>query len=427
MRKMSSFNTAPSAPISPSTNAVAHHRVDSETGRLRQVIVHRPGVELSRVTPSTMDSLLYDDVPWVAKAQAEHDKFVRVLRGQGAEVLHLEELLAAALENPEARRYAMRHTFDRRSYGVGLAAALTEYAEDLDAPGLAGLLIGGLTKEELMSARGEAPSSLVLATQEAGHMTFACLPNHLFTRDSSAWIYDGVSVHALNRRARRRETVNMSVIYGWHPEFAGARRWSKGMDDAPAAIEGGDVFVLGNDAVLVGLSERTTPQGIERLAADLFATGQARTVVVLNVPKKRAFMHLDTVLTMVDPESFLIHPGIGQLESMVVTPAASGNVCVRSHAPEEMWRVMAAAMGRSSVRVLCPDFSVAEAEREQWHDGFNVLAVMPGVVVAYNHNVLSNDYLVSCGIDVLEISGGQLGRGRGGPRCMSCPTLRDPL
>ncbi len=422
---MSSHNTEPT--VRDSQSAAPRHHLDSETGRLRQVIVHRPGVELSRVTPSTMDSLLYDDVPWVSKAQAEHDKFVRVLHGQGAEVLLLQELLATALKNPEARGYAMRHTFDRRSYGVGLAAALTEYAEDLNAQDLAELLIGGLTKEELISARGEAPSSLLLAAQEAGDMTFACLPNHLFTRDSSAWIYGGVSVHALNRRARRRETVNMSVIYGWHPEFAGAKRWSKGLDDAPAAIEGGDVFVLGDGAVLVGLSERTTPQGIERLAADLFAAGEARAVVALNVPKKRAFMHLDTVMTMVDPETFLVHPGIGQLESMVITPAASGNICVRTHGAQEMWQVIATAMGKSRVRVLCPGLSVAEAEREQWHDGFNVLAVMPGVVVAYNHNVLCNDYLASNGIDVLEISGGQLGRGRGGPRCMSCPTLRDAV
>ncbi len=424
---MSSHNTAPTGRDLQLTDASSRHRIDSETGRLRQVIVHRPGLELSRVTPSSMDSLLYDDVPWLEKAQAEHDIFVSVLRGQGADVLHLQELLAVALENQDARRYALKHTFDRRSYGVGLAAALTEYAEELDAPDLAELLIGGLTKEELISARGGAPSSLLLAAQEPAHMTFACLPNHLFTRDSSAWIYGGVSVHALNRRARRRETVNMSVIYGWHPEFAGARRWSKGLDDAPAAIEGGDIVVLGNGAVLVGLSERTTPQGIERLAADLFAAGEATTIVALNVPKKRAFMHLDTVLTMVDPESFLIYPGIGQLESMVVTPAASGNIRVRTHATEEMWQVIAAAMGKNRVRVLSPGFSVAEAEREQWHDGFNVLAVQPGVVVAYNHNVLSNDYLISNGIDVLEISGGQLGRGRGGPRCMSCPTLREAV
>lgn len=291
--------------LTPQTDAPLKHRIDSETGRLRQVIVHRPGRELSRVTPSTMDALLYDDVPWLEKAQTEHDKFVSILRGQGAEVLYLEQLLATALENPEAREYAMRHTFDRRSYGVGLAAALKDYAADLDAVNLAELLIGGLTKEELVSARGEAPSSLLLAAQEPDHMTFACLPNHLFTRDSSAWIYGGVSVHALNRRARRRETVNMSVIYGWHPEFAGSRRWSKGLDDAPAAIEGGDLVVIGNGAVLVGLSERTTPQGIERLAADLFAAGEAKTVVALNIPKKRAFMHLDTVMTMVDPNRSL--------------------------------------------------------------------------------------------------------------------------
>ena len=396
--------------------------IASETGRLRQVIVHRPGKELARVTPSTMDALLYDDVPWVEKAQSEHDGFTKVLRENGSEVLYLEQLLAEALENPEAREYALATTFDPRSYGVAVAGALADYAATLTTDALAELLICGLTKDELAEAQGGSPQSLYLASQRPGDMTFSCLPNHLFTRDSSAWIYDGVSVHSLNRRARRRETVNMTIIYTWHPAFAGAQRWNNGTADGPAAIEGGDIAVLGGDTVLVGISERTTPQGVERLAAQLFEDSPAMRVVALNVPKKRAFMHLDTILTMVDPESFLAYPG--QMESMVVSPAAAGQLQISTHAPAEMWSVIAKAMGRHSVRVLCPDASPTEAEREQWHDGFNVLALEPGKVVAYRHNTLCNDYLRANGVEVVEISGTQLGRGRGGPRCMSCPTDR---
>ncbi|MGO1590791.1 MAG: arginine deiminase [Ancrocorticia sp.] len=399
--------------------------IASETGRLRQVIVHRPGRELARVTPSTMDSLLYDDVPWVEKAQAEHDGFTAALRQNGTEILYLEELLAEALENSEARDYALTTTFDPRSYGVAVAGALADYAATLSPQALAELLICGLTKDELVAAQGEAPSSLYLAALGPGDMTFSCLPNHLFTRDSSAWIYDGVSVHSLNRRARRRETVNMTIIYTWHPAVAATHRWNNGTADGPAAIEGGDIAVLNDNTVLVGISERTTPQGVERLAADLFASSPAKRVVALNVPKKRAFMHLDTILTMVDPESFLAYPG--QMESMVVTPAAAGRLSVSTHAPDEMWNVIAGAMGRASVRVLTPEASPTEAEREQWHDGFNVLAVEPGKVIAYSHNSHCNDFLRANGVDVSEISGSQLGRGRGGPRCMSCPTRRDPV
>lgn len=403
------------------------HYVGSEVGRLQQVIVHRPGIELARVTPSTMDALLYDDVPWVEKAQAEHDEFAAVLRDAGVEVLYLQELLAQALTAAEAREYAVSRTFDPRIYGVGLASALLQYANSLGSVDLAELLIGGLTKEELGSALGAAPSSVVLATQEPESMTFRCLPNQLFTRDSSAWIFDGVSVHALNKRARRRETVNMSVIYGWHPAFAGAPRWSRGLEDAPAALEGGDIFVVGNGVVMVGISERTTPQGVERLAADLFAAEQARHVIAVRVPKKRAYMHLDTILTQVDAESFLAYPGVGSLETMDILPGISGGIRVRTNGSDDMWKVIAKAMNQPSLRVLSPDCSAVEAEREQWHDGYNVLCVKPGEVVAYRHNVIANDFLCANGIEVREIPGGQLGRGRGGPRCMSCPTARAEL
>lgn len=402
-----------------------HHGVGSETGRLRQVIVHRPGIELSRVTPSTMDSLLYDDVPWVEKAQEEHDAFVRVLRDHQVDVLMLQELLAEALGCGQAREYAVSQTFDRRIYGVGLAGALSEYAHSLAPAGLASLLIGGMTKEELEEAHGEAPSSLVLAIQEPEDMAFRCLPNHIFTRDSSAWIYGGVSVHALNKRARRRETVNMSVIYGWHPDFSGARRWNRGLDDAPAALEGGDIFVVGHGTVLIGLSERTTPQAVERLAAELFEANEARTVVAVRIPQRRAYMHLDTILTQINPDTFLAYPGVGLLESMVLTRGAGGQLRIRTCPPRDMWSVIAEAMGLASVQVIVPDCSAVEAEREQWHDGYNVLALEPDVVIAYRHNAYANDALRARGVEVVEIPGSQLGRGRGGPRCMSCPTMRD--
>ena len=405
------------------------YHVGSEAGRLKQVILHRPGREMSRLTPSNKDELLFDDVLWLSKAQAEHDAFADVLRGRGVEVLYLQDLLAETLTDLDAQRFVLDHIVDERAYGVGLIDAVRNYADSRDPETLAELLIAGVTKRELLE-QIEAPDSVALSALGLDDFLLAPLPNHLFTRDTSCWVYGGVAINSMRKTARMRETINYEAIYRWHPRFAdsGHEVWSAGRSEGVATVEGGDVLVVGNGAVLVGLSERTSAQGVERLAARLFAAEAAEVVVALEMPKARAFMHLDTVMTMVDGHTFTKYAGLGMLASMTIRPGRTPKeLSVTRHPEEQMHNVIARALGLREIRVLTTPQDSLAAEREQWDDGCNVLAIAPDVVVAYERNVTTNAYLRANGIEVLEVPGTELGRGRGGPRCMSCPTSRDPL
>jgi arginine deiminase len=395
------------------------HYVDSEVSRLRTVLLHRPGAELARLTPRNNDSLLFDGIPWVGRAQEEHDAFADALRHRGVEVLYLGELLAETLAVAEARTEVIAGILADRRLGDTLRDWVGRYLTDQDPQRLAQVLMSGLAHEEMKPG----PGGLVYEMMDRHDFVIDPLPNLLFTRDSSVWVRDRVAVTSLAMPARGRETSLTGAIYRHHPRFAGTGLL---FDPSLEHVEGGDVLLLAPNVLAIGVGERTTPAGAERLARQVFAAGSAHTILAVPIAQERATMHLDTVCTMVDVDAVVMYPNIADtLQAFTVTADADGEP--RANGPRPFLEAAAAAMGIDRLRIIDTGLDPVTAEREQWDDGNNTLAIAPRLCVAYERNVETNAQLERAGIEVVRISGSELGSGRGGPRCMSCPIERDPL